>query len=79
MMAENNDTPIAVETSPDDCELSEQERQRRMDAFWEAVERIGERNKGWDPDEVLAEVTAVVEEVRQEQYEREQRAAKERR
>jgi hypothetical protein len=43
-----------------------------MDRFWEVVERIGERNKDWDPDEVMAEVTAVVEEVRQEQYEREQ-------
>jgi len=42
--------------------------------FWRAVDRIGELNKDEDPDEVLAFVTEVVEEVRQERYEREQRA-----
>ncbi|HEU5434641.1 MAG TPA: hypothetical protein VFU81_23405 [Thermomicrobiales bacterium] len=71
MTAENNDNPIAEDPSPDDCELSEQERQRRLDAFREAVERIGERNKALDPDEELAFITEIVEEVRQEQYERE--------
>jgi hypothetical protein len=75
-MFADNDKPIAVETSPDDCELSEQERRRRMDAFWEAVERIGERNKDLDPDEEFAFITEIVEEVRREQYEREQARAK---
>ncbi len=46
--------------------------------FWEAVDRIQERNAGQDPDEVLAHVTKVVEEVRQERYEREQREAQDR-
>lgn len=78
-MVEKQDNPAAVTTESEGCELSQQERQRRLDRFWETVERIGERNKDWDPDDVLAEVTAVVEEIRQEQYEREQRAAKERR
>lgn len=51
------------------------EEQESRDRFWQAVERIRERNKDKDPDEVLAFVTQVVEEVRQERYEREQREA----
>lgn len=43
--------------------------------FWQVVEQIGERNADKDPDEVLADVTAVVEEVRRERSEREQAAA----
>ena len=39
-----------------------------------AVERMGELNRDLDPDEVYREVTAVVEEIRQERYEAEQRA-----
>ncbi len=39
--------------------------------FWRAIERIGERNADKDPDEVLRDVTELVEEVRQERYERE--------
>jgi hypothetical protein len=39
--------------------------------FWQTVEQIRARNADKDPDEVLREVTEVVEEVRRERYERE--------
>ncbi len=45
------------------------------DRFWATVDRIRERNADKDPDEVYRDVTAVVEEVRQERYEAEQRRA----
>ena len=45
---------------------------------WAAIEKVQERNADKDPDEVLADVTAEVEAVRQEMYE-EQKAAKRRR
>ncbi len=43
-------------------------------AFDEAVKRLQERNADKDPDEVYRDITAMVEEVRQERYEREQAA-----
>jgi hypothetical protein len=43
------------------------------DRFWTTVDRMRERNADKDPDEVYRDVTEVVEEVRQECYEREQR------
>lgn len=46
----------------------EEERQREAD--WAAIERISARNAEKDPDEELAFITEVVEEVRQEIYER---------
>ena len=41
-----------------------------MEEAWATVDRIRDRNVDKDPDEVLRHVTAVVEEVRQERYER---------
>jgi len=38
------------------------------------IDRLRERNKDEDPDEVMADATAVVEEVRQEMYEERLRA-----
>jgi ElaB/YqjD/DUF883 family membrane-anchored ribosome-binding protein len=55
------------------CEPVDQERDEIRERFWQAVERIRERNADKDPDEVLRKVTEVVEEVRQEQYERARR------
>jgi hypothetical protein len=62
---------VAVVSRPEvDEELSREQRQRAL----EAIERIGERNRDRDPDQVLADVTVAVEEVRRERYEAEQRA-----
>ena len=74
-MVQQQDNPTRTVPVPERRELSDEERQQVMDRFWEAVERIGERNRDLDPDLVMAVVTEAVEEVRQEQYEREQREA----
>lgn len=78
-MVEKKGKPVAVVISPEQYEQLERERQEKLDRFWQAAERIRERNQDKDPDEVLANVTKVVEEVRQEQYEREQRETEGRR
>jgi hypothetical protein len=61
---------------PERRDLSDEERQQVMERFWKAVERIGERNRDLDPEAELPFITEVVEEVRQELYEREQAQAK---
>ena len=48
--------------------------QKTRDELRAIIERIGERNRDKDPDEVYREVTEIVEEVRQERYEAAQRA-----
>lgn len=59
-----------VAPCPEDVEkLSREQRQRAL----EAIQRIGERNRDKDPEQVLADVTTAVEEVRRERYEAEQR------
>ncbi len=63
----------------------EEVRQKRYAEEWEAAEdwaaidRLRERNKDEDPDEVMAVVAEVVEEVRREMHEEAQRAAARRR
>src|SRR4051794_5354949 len=58
-----------------DAEEYERYRQDRIERSWATIDRIRERNAHLDPDEVLREVTEIVEEVRQEMYEERQRAA----
>ncbi|MGH2557718.1 MAG: hypothetical protein ACRDJH_01530 [Thermomicrobiales bacterium] len=58
-----------------DAEANDLLQREQWERAWAAIDRIRERNKDKDPDEVLADVTEVVEEVRQELYEAEQRAA----
>lgn len=74
-MVEKQDNPIAVAIRP---ETDEQimNRNELRERFWRAVERISERNADMDPEAELAFITEVVEEVRQERYEREQAEAK---
>lgn len=60
-------------SSPDAVRVSDQDREAAWQRFWSTVDRIRERNADKDPDEVYADVTAIVEEVRQERYEAEQR------
>jgi prevent-host-death family protein len=57
---------MAVIISPDEYEAFRRDRDARA---WATVEAMGERHAGEDPDAVLAEVTAIVEEVRRERYE----------
>ena len=66
--------PVGVVISPEaNDQLTEQ--QQRRERFWQTVDQIRDRNADKDPDEEMAFITQVVEEVRQERYEREQREA----
>jgi len=53
------------------AEQREQVRRDRIERGWATVDPIHERNRDADPDEVYRDVTAVVEQVRQERYDRE--------
>ena len=77
-MASSN-TPIAVIAKPEPETLSKEERAAAMARFWQTVDRIRARNADKDPDEEQAFISEVVEEVRQERYERAQGEASERR
>jgi hypothetical protein len=47
-------------------------RDDQFERDWQTIQRLQDRNADKDPDDVLRVVTAVVEEVRQERYERQQ-------
>jgi prevent-host-death family protein len=64
VIVEKRGRPVAVLISPEDFELLQQERERRFTV----IDRIQERNADFDLEEVLGDVTAVVEDVRREQY-----------
>jgi prevent-host-death family protein len=63
---ERNGKPYAVVISPAAW-------RRLLDHDWEVIDRIRERNADKDPDEVYAQVTAAVEEVRRERREQRER------
>jgi hypothetical protein len=71
--------PTAAVIAPEVGEEVEKQRDARWGRFWQTVDRIRERNADKDPDEILRDVTAVVEEVRQEHHERARREASGRR
>ncbi len=71
VVVEKKGKPVAVMISPREFERIQQEREERRQAGWEAVRRVQEANRDTDPDEVYRDVTAVVDEVRQERYARE--------
>jgi len=71
-MVKKGSAIVDIDVDVDEQARAEEARQRAAD--WAIIERIGERNKHLDPDEVLRHVTEIVEEVRQELYEEEQRA-----
>jgi hypothetical protein len=67
---EKNGKPFAVVISPEQYERLLEAQQRA----WAVVEAVQARNADLDPDEVLADVTAEVEAVRQERHESTARA-----
>ncbi|MDO8691737.1 MAG: type II toxin-antitoxin system Phd/YefM family antitoxin [Dehalococcoidia bacterium] len=75
VIIEKRGRPFAVVINPEEYEAIRKERERA----WAIVDKVGERNADKDPDEVLQDVTAVVEAVRQEAYDEERRARKRRR
>lgn len=66
VIVERKGRPFAVVISPEQFEAMEREQQQA----WSVVDRIRERNLDKDPDEVLRDVTAEVEAVRQERYDK---------
>jgi prevent-host-death family protein len=70
VIVEEKGRPVAVIINPEDYATLLQEREARA---WAAIERVQQANADKDPDEILAEVTEVVEEVRRERYERQTR------
>jgi hypothetical protein len=61
---------MVVVISPERDQQIESERRARLRRAGEAIERIAELNKDTDPAELDRLVDEVVEEVRQERYER---------
>lgn len=75
VIIEKKGRPFAVVISPEQYESMQKERERA----WTVVDRVRERNIDKEPEEVLRDVTAEVEAVRQEMYEAEKRPSKRRR
>lgn len=65
--------PTAVLTTPTVDAPVEPGSEQAWEQMWETIDRIRARNADMDPDEVMRIVTEIVEEVRQEHYERAQR------
>jgi hypothetical protein len=73
-MAQRKDKAIGFPTSGGTPFWNDRQWEAIQRRFWRAVERIRMRNSAADPDEVLREVTEVVEEVRTERYGRTRQA-----
>lgn len=73
VVVEKKGRRVAVIISPDEYEEYKAFQRERDAQAWAAIERVQATNTDKDPDELLAEVTAVVEEVRRERYERQAR------
>ncbi len=71
-MVQNARKPIENVVDEEMCERVARRQAEDRERFWELVQEIGEQNADEDPDEVYRFVTEIVEEVRQERYEREQ-------
>lgn len=72
VVIEKKGRPFAVVISPEEYENYKKVAKKR---FFEIVNKIQAKNKGVDPDKVLKDVTEVVEEVRQERYEKQKQAS----
>jgi len=72
VVVEREGQPIAVLVNPEDY-ARPASRDEAND--WRTLDALAARNDDVDPDEVVADVTAIVEDVRQEFYEERQRAA----
>jgi prevent-host-death family protein len=75
VMVADRGKPVAVVISPEQYKQLERQQEHTMEQFWRVVDRIRERNADKDPHEEFAFVTGVIEEVRRERYEQQQREA----
>lgn len=80
-MVQKQKKPAAVMSSPPATDGIEHARDRTdiKQRFWRTVDRIRERNADKNPEEEMAFITGVVEEVRQERYDAAHRKDKGRR
>lgn len=72
VLIEKKGRPFAVVISPEEYENYKKVTKKR---FFEIVNKIQAKNKGVDPIKVLKDVTKVVEEVRQELYEKQKQTS----
>lgn len=72
VIVEKKGKPVAVLISPEQWDRFQQQSKER---FFAVVDQLHRDNADKDPEEVYRDVTAVVAEVRQERYERENPAA----
>jgi prevent-host-death family protein len=63
VVVELNGEAIAVVISPEDYARY---RRSEEDGWWASIQRVQDRNADKDPDEVLRDVTELVEEVRRD-------------
>ena len=75
LIIEKEDQPMVVVVSHDAFQKYEAIRKAVEKRFWNTVETIQARNADEDPDEVLQFVTEVVDEVWQEQYDKQRQDA----
>lgn len=75
VIVEKKGRPFAVVISPEQYERL----RREQEEDWAILDRLAERNANKDPAEAEKDVTAAVEAVRQEVYEKGKRAIKSRR
>ncbi len=66
VIVEKKGKPVAVVISPEQYEAFQKEEQR----LWRIVDQIRDRNVENDPDEVLRDVTSIVEDVRKTRYDK---------
>jgi prevent-host-death family protein len=69
VIVEKSGIPVAAVISPRELERFRVLEAERQEEF-KVIDEIRARNAGADPDEVYAEVTKIVEAVRQEAYDR---------
>lgn len=67
VIVEKKGKPYAVLISPEQYDAIEKAEQRT----WQLIDQLREQNADQDPDDILADVTAEVEAVRQERYAKE--------
>ena len=65
VVVEKKGRVVAVIVNPDEYAAFQRVREAQA---WATIEAVGARNADKDPDELMAEVTAEVEAVRQEMY-----------
>jgi prevent-host-death family protein len=70
VIIEQKDLPMGVLISLEQFEQYEAFRKAEKERFWQVVSQIQDRQKDEDPEETLRFVTEIVEEVRQERYDK---------